>query len=142
MSKLEQITSEKSKDNFVAFQKCSNNYFADVEHSAPQYHKAISEMQDEYLQTWKNIVNENISIYKELAIKSGFYTNLPDMSKKIVDEMTEGLSKESAVRDKIAIATIEATTKSIKIWNDNANAFAVLNKSIMEFWMSAFTPKQ
>ncbi len=31
---------------------------------------------------------------------------------------------------------------NIKTWNDNANIFADLNRNIMEFWMSAFTPIQ
>jgi len=142
MSKLEQITTKKSNDDFGVFQKSSNKYFADVEHSAPQYHKAISELQDEYLQTWKNVINANISIQKEFVIKAGFNTNLPDISRKIVDDMTEEIIKARIVRDKIAIATIEGTTKNIKTWNDNANIFADLNRNIMEFWMSAFTPIQ
>ena len=142
MSKLEQITTKKSNDDFGVFQKSSSKYFADVEHSAPQYHKVISELQDEYLQTWKNVINANISIQKEFVIKAGLNTNLPDISRKIVDDMTEEIIKARTVQDKIAIATIEGTTKNIKTWNDNANIFADLNRNIMEFWMSAFTPIQ
>lgn len=142
MSKLEQITTEKSKDSFGAYQKSSNKYFADVEHSAPQYHQAISELQDAYVQTWKNVVNANISIQHEFANKAGYNTNLTDVSRKIVDDMAEEVVKARTVRDKIAIATIEATTKNIKTWNDNAKTFADLNRNILEFWMSAFAPIQ
>jgi len=99
-------------------------------------------LQDAYVQTWKNIVNANISIQHEFAIKAGYNTNLTDVSRKIVDDMTEEVVKARTVRDKIAIATIEATTKNIKTWNDNAKTFADLNRNILAFWMSAFAPIQ
>jgi hypothetical protein len=99
-------------------------------------------LQDAYVQTWKNVINANISIQKEFATKAGYNTNLTDVSRKIVDDMTEEVVKARTVRDKIAIATIETSTKNIKTWNDNANTFADLNRNIVDFWMSAFTPIQ
>ncbi len=142
MSKLEQVTKEKSKDNFGVIQKGSNMYFSDVEHSAPKYQQAMSDLQDEYVETWKNTVNTIISLQKEFAIKTGFNTNLPDVSRKIVDDMNEEIVKARNVRDKIMLATLDTTTKNIKIWNDNAKIIADLNRNVMEFWISAFSPIQ
>jgi len=37
--------------------------------------------------------------------------------------------------------TIDATVQNIKTFNDNVNAFADLNKNIIQSWMTPFTQK-
>ena len=142
MSKTEQVTSERSKDNFAVFQQSSDKYFADVERAVPRFQHAITDLQDEYFQAWKNMVNSTISMQKEYAIKSGFSTNLPEATQKIVENMTEEIIKARAVRDKIALATIESIQKNIKTCNDNAKSFADLNRNIAQSWIAVITPKQ
>ena len=142
MSKIEQISKEQTKDNFAAFQQSSNKYFADVENSVQRYQQATSDLQDEYIKAWKNVVNANISLQKEFANKTGFNSNLPEAAQNLVENMTEQVVKTCSVRDQIALTTIEVTKKNIKAWNDNANTFADLNRNIMQSWISAFTPKR
>jgi len=142
MSKTEQISKEQTKDNFAAFQQSSNKYFADVENSVQRYQQATSDLQDEYIKAWKNVVNANISLQKEFANKTGFNSNLPEATQNIIENITESAIKTRSVRDQITVATIEATKKNIKAWNDNANTFADLNRNIMQSWISACTPKR
>jgi len=142
MSKTEQISKEQIKDNFAAFQQSSNKYFADVENSVQRYQQATSDLQDEYIKAWKNVVNANISLQKEFANKTGFNSNLPEATQNVIENITENVIKTRSVRDQIAVATIEATKKNIKTWNDNANTFADLNRNIMQSWISACTPKR
>ena len=142
MSKTEQISKEQTKDNFAAFQQSSNKYFADVENSVQRYQQATSDLQDEYIKAWKNVVNANISLQKEFANKTGFNSNLPEATQNVIENITESVIKTRSVRDQITVATIEATKKNIKAWNDNANTFADLNRNIMQSWLSACTPKR
>ncbi len=142
MSKIEQISKEQTKDNFAAFQQSSNKYFADVENSVQRYQQATSDLQDEYIKAWKKVPNANISLQKEFANKTGFNSNLPEATQNIIENITESAIKTRSVRDQIAVATIEATKKNIKAWNDNANTFADLNRNIMQSWISACTPKR
>ncbi len=142
MSKTEQISKEQTKDNFAAFQQSSNKYFADVENSVQRYQQATSDLQDEYIKAWKNVVNANISLQKEFANKTGFNSNLPEATQNVIENITENVIKTRSVRDQIAVTTIEAAKKNIKAWNDNANTFADLNRNIMQSWISAFTPKR
>ena len=142
MSKTEQISKEQTKDNFAAFQQSSNKYFADVENSVQRYQQATSDLQDEYIKAWKNVVNANISLQKEFANKTGFNSNLPEATQNVIENITESVIKTRSVRDQITVATIEAAKKNIKAWNDNANTFADLNRNIMQSWISAFTPKR
>jgi len=142
MSKTEQIPKEQTKDNFAAFQQSSNKYFADVENSIQRYQQATSDLQDEYIKAWKNVVNANISLQKEFANKTGFNSNLPEATQNVIENITESVIKTRSVRDQIAVATIETAKKNIKAWNDNANTFADLNRNIMQSWISSFTPKR
>ncbi len=142
MSKTEQIPKEQTKDNFAAFQQSSNKYFADVENSVQRYQQATSDLQDEYIKAWKNVVNANISLQKEFANKTGCNSNLPEATQNVIEKITESVIKTRSVRDQIAVATIEATKKNIKAWNDNANTFADLNRNIMQSWISACAPKR
>ena len=142
MSKTEQISKEQTKDNFAAFQQSSNKYFADVENSVQRYQQATSDLQDEYIKAWKNVVNANISLQKEFANKTGFNSNLPEATQNVIENITESVVKTRSVRDQIAVATIEAAKKNIKAWNDNANTFADLNRNIMQSWISTCTPKR
>ncbi len=142
MSKTEQISKEQTKDNFAAFQQSSNKYFADVENSIQRYQQATSDLQDEYIKAWKNVTTATISLQKEFAIKSGFNSNLPEAAQNVIENITESVIKTRSVRDQITVATIEATKKNIKAWNDNANTFADLNRNIMQSWISACTPKR
>ncbi len=142
MSKTEQISKEQTKDNFAAFQQSSNKYFADIENSKQRYQQATSDLQDEYIKAWKNVVNANISLQKEFANKTGFNSNLPEATQNVIENITESVIKTRSVRDQITVATIEATKKNIKAWNDNANTFADLNRNIMQSWISACIPKR
>ena len=142
MSKTEQISKEQTKDNFAAFQQSSNKYFTDVENSVQRYQQATSDLQDEYIKAWKNVVNANISLQKEFANKTGFNSNLPEATQNVIENITESVIKTRSVRDQITVATIEATKKNIKAWNDNANTFADLNRNIMQSWLSVCTPKR
>ncbi len=142
MSKTEQISKEQTKDNFAAFQQSSNKYFADIENSKQRYQQATSDLQDEYIKAWKNVVNANISLQKEFANKTGFNSNLPEATQNLIENITKNVIKTRSVRDQITVATIEAAKKNIKAWNDNANTFADLNRNIMQSWISALTPKR
>ncbi len=142
MSKTEQISKEQTKDNFAAFQQSSNKYFADIENSVQRYQQATSDLQDEYIKAWKNVVNANISLQKEFVNKTGFNSNLPEATQNLIENITKNVIKTRSVRDQITVATIETAKKNIKAWNDNANTFADLNRNIMQSWISSFTPKR
>ena len=40
------------------------------------------------------------------------------------------------------ISNIESVKKNAKTYNDNTGAFVDLNRKIMHYWLSAFSPKR
>jgi len=133
---------KESKGNFDVIDKISKKYFSEVEHSVPHMQQVLFDLQNECYKTWKNAVTANIELQKEFLNTSEFNYVIPDGAKAIVENMSEETVKYRAFCNKIIIANIELAKKNTKTWNDNADSFIDLNRKIMHFWLSAFSPKR
>ena len=140
MSKNETIKVN-SKDIFSVYQENVDKMFNGVKQSVPQYHQSITNVQQEYLQAFENMVDSSIAIQKEFVIKAGIASDVPTTTLKVIDNTTEEFVKVSSIQNQIALATIDATQQNIKTFNDNAKSFVDLNKNILQSWISAFTTK-
>ena len=140
MSKNE-TTQGNSKDVFSVYQENVDKLFDGIKQSVPQYHQSITNVQQEYLQAYENVVDSSITLQKEFAKKAGIATNIPEATLKVVRDTTEECVKAASLQNQIALATIDATQQNIKTFNDNAKSFADLNRNILQSWISAFTNK-
>ncbi len=139
MSTTEQKTQSTVKDIYGVYQQNVDRLFDGIKQQVPRYHQSVTNVQQEYLQAVENIFNSSVALQKEFARKAGITTNVPDAALKVVRDTTEELVKASTIQNQIALATIDATQQNIKTFNDNAKAFADLNKNILQSWISAFT---
>jgi len=139
MSKNEQIP--ETKDMFSVYQENVDKIFSGIRHSVPQYHQSITNVQQEYLQAYENIVDSTITLQKEYAKKAGIATNIPQTTLKVIHDTTEEFVKAASIQNQITLATIDATQQNIKTFNDNAKSFADLNRNILQSWITAFTTK-
>ncbi|KAG2474835.1 MAG: hypothetical protein NPMRTH5_2310002 [Nitrosopumilales archaeon] len=139
MSTTEQKTQSTVKDIYGVYQQNVDRLFDGIKQQVPRYHQSVTNVQQEYLQAVENIFNSSVALQKEFARKAGITTNVPEAALKVVRDTTEELVKASTIQNQIALATIDATQQNIKTFNDNAKAFADLNKNILQSWISAFT---
>ena len=140
MSKNE-TTKVNSKDIFSVYQENIDKMFNGVKKSVPQYHQSITNIQQEYLQAFENMVDSSIAIQKEFVIKAGIASDVPSTTLKVIDDTTEEIVKASSIQNQIVLASIDATQQNIKTFNDNAKSFVELNKNILQSWISAFATK-
>jgi hypothetical protein len=140
MSKNE-TTQTKSKDVFSVYQENVDKLFNGVKQSVPQYHQSITNVQQEYLQAYENVVDSTIALQKEYVQKAGIAANIPEATLKVIHDTTEEFVKAASIQNQVTLATIDATQQNIKTFNDNAKSFADLNKNILQSWISAFTTK-
>ena len=140
MSKNETIKIN-SKDIFSVYQENVDKMFNGVKQSVPQYHQSITNVQQEYLQAFENMVDSSIAIQKEFVIKAGIASDVPSTTLKVIDDTTEEFVKASSIQNQIVLASIDATQQNIKTFNDNAKSFVELNKNILQSWISAFATK-
>ncbi|BDQ30774.1 MAG: hypothetical protein K5798_06185 [Nitrosopumilus sp.] len=139
MSKNE--TTGNSKDLFSAYQENIDKIFNGIKQSVPQYHQSITNVQQEYLQAYENIVDSTITLQKEYVKKAGIAANIPETTLKVIHDTTEEFVKATSIQNQVALATIDATQQNIKTFNDNAKSFADLNRNILQSWISVFTTK-
>lgn len=137
-------TTEKTintKDVYGVSQQNVDKYFNGIKQQVPRYHQSVTNVQQEYLDACENIINSSITLQKEFARKAGITTNVPEAALRAIRDTTEEIVKASTIQNQIALATIDATQQNIKTFNDNAKAFADLNKNILQSWISAFTQR-
>ena len=134
-----ETTTKNPKDVFSVYQQNVDKLFNGIKQSVPQYHQSITNVQQEYLQAYENIVDSTITLQKEYAKKAGIATNIPEATLKVIHDTTEEFVKATSIQNQIALATIDATQQNIKTFNDNAKSFADLNKNVLQSWISAFT---
>ena len=131
----------KSQDVFSAYQENVDKLFTGIRQSVPQYHQSITNVQQEYLQAYENIVDSTISLQKEYAQKTGIAANIPEATLKVIHDTTEEFVKVASIQNQVTLATIDSTQQNIKTFNDNAKSFADLNRNILQSWISVFTTK-
>ncbi len=136
-----ETTTKISKDVFSVYQQNVDKLFSGIKQSVPQYHQSITNVQQEYLQAYENIVDSTITLQKEYAKKAGIATNIPEATLKVIHDTTEEFVKATSIQNQIALATIDSTQQNIKTFNDNAKSFADLNRNILQSWISAITTK-
>jgi len=139
MSTTEKTTN--TKDVYGVSQQNVDKYFNGIKQHVPRYHQSVTNVQQEYLDACENIINSTITLQKEFARKAGVTTNVPEAALKAIKDTTEEIVKASTIQNQIALAAIDATQQNIKTFNDNAKAFADLNKNILQSWISAFTQR-
>lgn len=140
MSKQE-TQSQITSDIFATYKQNVTKYFENVEKIVPQYFQSIELLQEECVRACENTIKSTIELQQEFARKSGLTTDIPDTAKKVLVDSNKQIVQTSNVQNQIAKTTIDATIQSIKSFNDNATAFADLNKNIIQSWMSVFTLK-
>lgn len=140
MSKSE-TTKVNSKDIFSIYQENVDKMFNGVRQSVPKYHQSITNVQQEYLQAFENMIDSSITLQKEFVLKAGIVSDVPSASLKVIDDTTEEIVKASSIQNQVLLASIDATQQNIKTFNDNAKSFVELNKNILQSWISVFTTK-
>jgi len=136
-----ETTTKNSKDVFSVYQQNVNKLFNGIKQSVPQYHQSITNVQQEYLQAYENIVDSTITLQREYVKKAGIATTIPEATLKVIRDTTEEFVKAASIQNQVTLATIDATQQNIKTFNDNAKSFAALNRNILQSWISAFTTK-
>ena len=128
-------------DVFATVEETVEKQVKSVERSFPNYQTSVTSLQQEYTEALQNIVDSTITLQREIANKTGINTALPEATESAVNKTNEQISKVQDVQNKVALATIDVTRQNIKTFNENAKAFADLNKSVMQSWITAFTPR-
>jgi len=128
-----------TKNVFDIFEENINSNFATIIREVPKYHQSITDLQQQYIQTWENTMKSMLAIQKEVAIKTGIQANIPAEATNTIKETNNGFNKAYSIQNQILQTSLDTTNQNIKTFNDNAKAFTDLNKNIIQSWINVFT---
>ena len=133
-------STEQPKDIFALYIQNVDKFFTGVEKTIPSYHQSITDLQQEWLQAFENNIKSVISIQQEFANKAGINTTVPEAALKAIRDTNEETVKSYTVQNQVFLAAIDAAKQNVKTFNDNTKSFADMNKNVIRYWISAFTP--
>ena len=134
-------TQTQNSDAYALYKQNVQKYFENITKQTPQYFQSITHLQDECMKTCEKTINAAVSMQQEFAKKSGMKTDIPDSAKTAIVDTNKQIVQASTINNQLVKTTIDATVQNIKTFNDNVNAFADLNKNIIQSWMTPFTQK-
>ena len=132
--------SQETKDVFGIYEESINNVFATIYKEVPKFHQAITDLQQQYMQTCENTVKTSLSVQREFANKTGANTSIPDAALTAIKNTNMEINKAYSLQTQMIQTSIDTTKQNINTFNDNAKSFADLNKNIIQSWMSVFAP--
>jgi len=139
MSKLENTSNQ--KDIYSVWKDGMDTFYSNIEKSIPQFHQAATNLFQEYVKLLSNVASSTLEIQREFVTKTGVKSNLPEISISIIHDSAEKMNQSLNVQSKMSVASIDAIQQNIKTWNENSSAFANINKSMVDSFISPFNTK-
>ena len=133
--------SQETKDVFGIYEESINNVFATIHKEVPKFHQAITDLQQQYMQTCENTMKAGISVQREFANKTGINTSIPDAALATIRDTNMEINKAYSLQTQMIQTSMDTSKQNFKTFNENTKSFADLNKNIIQSWMSLFTPK-
>jgi len=129
-------STEESNDLFTECSKNVEKFFNEIGKSTPVYHQAATDIQENYLRAWKNVINSSIALQKEFALKSGMNIPSNEEAVKAIQTITEYAETAYQKQNKLTLDSIQTSQKMFDVFNENTKTFATLNKNMMDFLSS------
>jgi len=132
-------TQTQSSNVYTMYKQNVQKYFENISKITPQYFQSITELQDACVKACEKTINASVSMQQEFAKKTGITTEIPSAAKTAIIDTNKQIVQVTIVNNQLVKTTIDAAVQNISTFNDNVNAFAELNKNIIQSWINPFT---
>ncbi len=132
-------TQTQSSNVYTMYKQNVQKYFENISKITPQYFQSITELQDACVKACEKTINASVSMQQEFAKKTGITTEIPSAAKTAIIDTNKQIVQATIVNNQLVKTTIDAAVQNINTFNDNVNAFAELNKNIIQSWINPFT---
>ncbi|MEO9362922.1 MAG: hypothetical protein ABI348_03375 [Nitrososphaera sp.] len=123
-----------------------DNYIRTVDEIAkvqPQYLQSISNLQLDYIQTTKNLIQTAFSAQKQVASN----VNAPvspyaDLFVKQATEVTNNAIRAVGINNQLTINALDAARENLKIYNRSIDAVSDFGTNVAKAWTAFYTQSQ
>ena len=109
--------------------------------SAPLHQQTVANLQQNYHEAWKNVINSAIALEQEYAIKAGLKTEMSEATLKAIQSITEQAIAAYTAQNKFTSDSTDSAKKAFDAFNEGTKAFVTLNKNIIQLMASMHTQK-
>jgi len=129
-------SADEPKNIFTECKKNTEKFFKEIDKSSPVYHQIATDIQRNYLDAWKNVINSSIAIQQEYATKTGLNVNIPEETIQAIQNMIERATIAYQNQNKFVFDSSETSKKAFDVFSENTMILASLNKNMMELMTS------
>ncbi len=119
------------KDIFVSIGESFDKIHNSIEQSTPVYTQSLSNLQQEYLTVWKNMMCSNITLQKEYVKKIGLNTESKEITTQIIQKVTDEMLKGLKIQSKFIQTWLDTSKQNIHRINENSTTFTEVNKKFI-----------
>jgi len=110
----------------------------------PQFAQSISNLQLDYIQTVKSMIQTGIANQKQLV--SAFnIPQVPQVSEQIAKQSTEittNVTRSIGIFNQLTLNALDAARENVKIYNRTADAITDFNNNLLKTWTSYWSAQQ
>jgi hypothetical protein len=111
----------------------------------PQISQSISNLQLDYIQTTKNIIQSIFTAQKEFASNINFPQMPAPLSEQVArqaTEITNNVIGANTIYSQMAMKSLDAARENVKIYNKTVNAITDYNTNVAKAWGSFWASQQ
>lgn len=136
---MNQETDQKTNndvDVFTSVEQSFDEVHYNIERLTPVYAQSLSNLQQEFLTMWKNLMCSGISTQRKYAENIGLDTTSNDLLTQIVQKITKETSEVFELHSNFTQTFLETSIQNIKRFNENGNMYAEWNKKLLDSYMN------
>jgi hypothetical protein len=127
---------EAVRDNFI-------RTVDEVAKVQPQYLQSISNLQLDYIQTTKNMIQTAFSAQKQVASTVNMpSTPYTDLFARQASEMTNNAVRAIGINNQLTINALDAARENLKIYNRTVDAVTDFGTNVAKAWTAFYTQAQ
>ena len=96
-----------------------------------------TDIQQNFLESWKNVIFSSITLQQELATKAGLNVDASKETLETIRSMTKQAIDAYQNQNKFTIDSNYTANNMFEAFNENTKTFASLSKNILELMSSA-----
>ena len=134
-------TQTQTNNVYSIYKQNVQKYFENISKITPQYFQSMTDLQKECMNTCEKTIDASVSMQQEFAKRAGIPTEIPSPAKTAILDTNKQIVQATTVNNQLVKTTIDATVQNIKTLSENVNAFADLNRNIIQLWTTAITQR-
>lgn len=111
----------------------------------PQFSQSLSNLQIDYIQTTKNVIQNSVSAQKQVAANMNIPTLTVPYSEqfaKQTNEITNNTMRTIGINNQLVINAIDAARENLRIYNRTVDAITDFSSNAAKAWVSFLSTQQ